>query len=163
MAETTCLCHTISLLSVLLISDIGLISGIAHALSTEPNDSRTIHEDGLLAYALLALSLIALGLMIAILMLASLLIKTMKNILSPNTNLPDLPEQKYPWLGTNRIRRRHSSHCLDFQGKRRLKVIYPLQILCTLSNSYLYPIHCNIHMTSKDMSNIKIVFVINAT
>ena len=111
MVETTCLCHTISLLSVLLISDIGLISGIAHALSTEPNDSRTIHEDGLLAYALVILSLIALGLMVAIVMLASLLIKTMNNILSPSKNLP---EHIYDGFEANRIRRRHSSHCLDF-------------------------------------------------
>ena len=111
MVDTTCLCHTISLLSVLLLSDIGLISGIAHALSTESNDSRTIHEDGLLAYALLALSLIALGLMTAIIMLASLLIKTKNNVLSSNTNLP---EQKISWIETNWIRRRHSSHCLDF-------------------------------------------------
>ena len=111
MVETTCLCHTISLLSVLLISNIGLISGIAHALSTEPNDSRTIHEDGLLAYALVILSLIALGLMVAIVMLASLLIKTMNNILSPSKNLP---EHIYDGFEANRIRRRHSSHCLDF-------------------------------------------------
>ena len=111
MVETKCLCHTISLLSVLLISDIGLISGIAHALSTEPNDSRTIHEDGLLAYALVILSLIALGLMVAIVMLASLLIKTMNNILSPSKNLP---EHIYDGFEANRIRRRHSSHCLDF-------------------------------------------------
>ena len=111
MVDTTCLCHTISLLSVLLLSDIGLISGIAHALSTEQNDSRTIHEDGLLAYALLILSLIAVGLMSAIVMLASLLIKTKNNILSPNT---PLVEQKYPGFERNWIRRRHSSHCLDF-------------------------------------------------
>ena len=111
MVDTTCLCHTISLLSVILISDIGLISGIAHALSTEPNDSRTIHEDGLLAYALVILSLIALGLMVAIVMLASLLIKTMNNILSPSKNLP---EHIYDGFEANRIRRRHSSHCLDF-------------------------------------------------
>ena len=110
MVETTCLCHTISLLSVLLLSDIGLISGIAYALSTEPNESRTIHEDGLLAYALLALSLIALGLLTAIVMLASLLIKTKNNVLSPNTHLL---EQKYPGFETKRIRRRHSSYCLD--------------------------------------------------
>ena len=110
MVETTCLCHTISLLSVLLISDIGLISTIAHALSTGPSDSRTIHEDGLLAYALLALSLIALGLMTAIVMLASLLIKTKNNVLLPNTNLPVL---YYPGFETKWIRRRHSSHCLD--------------------------------------------------
>ena len=111
MVDTTCLCHTISLLSVLLISDIGVISGIAHALSTDPNDSRTIHEDGLLAYALLILSLIAIGLMVAIVMLASLLIKTMNNILSPSTNLP---ERIWDGFETNRILRRHSSHCLDF-------------------------------------------------
>ena len=110
MVETTCLCHTISLLSVLLISDIGLISGILHLKSTEPNDSRTIHEDGLLAYALLILSLIAVGLLSAIVMLASLLIKTMNNISSPSTHLP---EQRYLGFETNRILRRHSSHCFD--------------------------------------------------
>ena len=108
MVETTCLCHTLSLLSVLLISDIGLISGIAHALSTEPNDSRTIHEDGLLVYALSILTLIALGLIIAILMLTTLLIKERNNTVSPN---PNLLEQKYPDFEINRIRRRHSSHC----------------------------------------------------
>ena len=111
MVDTECRVLTISLLSLLLISDIGLISGIMHGLSTEPIDSRTIHEDGLLAYALVILSLIALGLMVAIVMLASLLIKTMNNILSPSKNLP---EHIYDGFEANRIRRRHSSHCLDF-------------------------------------------------
>ena len=108
MVDTECRVLTISLLSLLLISDIGLISGIMHGLSTEPIDSRTIHEDGLLVYALSILTLIALGLIIAILMLTTLLIKERNNTVSPNTNLL---EQKYPDFEINRIRRRHSSYC----------------------------------------------------
>ena len=108
MVDTECRVLTISLLSLLLISDIGLISGIAHGLSTEPLDSRTIHEDGLLVYALSILTLIALGLIIAILMLTTLLIKERNNTISPN---PNLLEQKYPGFGINSIQRRHSSHC----------------------------------------------------
>ena len=82
MIDTTYLCLTIWLLSVLLFFDIGLISKISQVISTEPNDSRTIHEGGLLAYALVILPLVALGLIIAILMLACLLIKKTNNSLS---------------------------------------------------------------------------------
>ena len=109
MVDTECRVLTISLLSLLLISDIGLISGIMHGLSTEPLDSRTIHEDGLLVYALSILTLIALGLSVAILMLTTLMIKERNNTVSPN---PNLLEQKYPDFERNRIRRRHSSYCL---------------------------------------------------
>ena len=144
MAETTCLCHTISLLSVLLISDIGLISGIAHALSTEPNDSRTIHEDGLLAYALLTLSLIALGLMIAILMLASLLIKTMKNILSPNIK-PSRPSRTEISLAWNESDTQASFITLfRFLSQKKIKShIYIIDSICIfqyilVSNSLQY-------------------------
>ena len=108
MVDTTCHGLTISLLSMSLILDIGLISGMVHELSTEPFDSRTSHKDGLLVYALLIFALIALGLIVAILMLTTLLIKERNYTVSPN---PNLLEPKYPDFEINRIRRRHSSHC----------------------------------------------------
>ena len=85
MIDTTYLCLTIWLLSVLLFFDIGLISKISQVISTEPNDRRTIHEGGLLAYALVILPIVALGLIIAILMLTCLLIKKTNNSLSPKS------------------------------------------------------------------------------
>ena len=85
MIDTTYLCLTIWLLSVLLFFDIGLISKISQVIYTEPNDRRTTHEGGLLAYALVILPLVALGLIIAILMLACLLIKKTNNSLSPKS------------------------------------------------------------------------------
>ena len=85
MIDTTYLCLTIWLLSVLLFFDIGLISKISQVISTEPNDRRTINEGGLLAYALVILPLVALGLIIVILMLACLLIKKTNNSLSPKS------------------------------------------------------------------------------
>ena len=95
MIDTTYLCLTIWLLSVLLFFDIGLISKISQVLSTEPKDSCTIQKGGLLAYALVILPLVALGLIIAILMLACLLIKKTTRTLSPKSILskrkdPDL-------------------------------------------------------------------------
>ena len=108
MVDTTCLGLTLSLLSMSLILDIGLISGIAYELCTEPFESRTSHKDGLLVYALLIFTLIALGLIIAILMLTTLLIKERNHTVSPNINLL---EQKGPDFEINRIRRRHSSYC----------------------------------------------------
>ena len=95
MIDTTYLCLTIWLLSVLLFFDIGLISKISQVISTDPNDSFTIQKGSLLAYALVILPLVALGLIIAILMLACLLIKKTTSTLSPKSVLskrkdPDL-------------------------------------------------------------------------
>ena len=85
MIDTTYLCLTIWLLSVLLFFDIGLISKISQVISTEPNDRRTAHEGGLLAYALVILPIVALGLIIAVLMLTCLLIKKTNKSLSPTS------------------------------------------------------------------------------
>ena len=95
MIDTTYLCLTIWLLSVLLFFDIGLISKISQVISTDPNDSFTIQKGSLLAYAIVILPLVALGLIIAILMLACLLIKKTTSTLSPKSVLskrkdPDL-------------------------------------------------------------------------
>ena len=97
--DTTYLCLTIWLLSVLLFFDIGLISKISQVISTEPNDRRTTHEGGLLAYALVILPLVALGLIIAILMLACLLIKKTTSTLSPKSVLSKRkdPELEMEW------------------------------------------------------------------
>ena len=85
MVERTSLCPIIILLSVLLIADIGLISGIAHVTMAEPNNGRTVDKDGVLVYVVVILPLIAVGMVIVIAML------TLPVVLKPQNSL--VPEQ----------------------------------------------------------------------
>ena len=93
MVDRTSLCPIIILLSVLLIADIGLISGIAHVTMAEPNNGRTVDKDGVLVYVLVILPLIAMGMVIVIAML------TLPVILKPQNSL--VPEQPPPDDVTN--------------------------------------------------------------
>lgn len=93
MVERTTLCSTIILLSMLLITDIGLISGIAHVTMAEPNNGRTVDKDGELVYVLVILPLIAVGMVIVIAIL------TLPVILKPRNSL--VPEQPPPEDVTN--------------------------------------------------------------
>ena len=93
MVERTSLCPTIILLSMLLITDIGLISGIAHVTMAEPNNGRTVDKDGVLVYVLVILPLIAVGMVIVIAIL------TLPVILKPRNSL--VPEQPPPEDVTN--------------------------------------------------------------
>ena len=95
MVDRTSLCPIIILLSVLLIADIGLISGIAHVTMAEPNNGRTADKDGVLIYVVVILPLIAVGMVIVISMLTLPVILKPKNSLVPEpppsddvTNLP---------------------------------------------------------------------------
>ena len=95
MVDRTSLCPIIILLSVLLIADIGLISGIAHVTMAEPNNGRTVDKDGVLVYVLVILPLIAMGMVIVIAMLTLPVILKPQNSLVPDpaplddvTNLP---------------------------------------------------------------------------
>ena len=89
MVERTSLCPTIILLSVLLIVDIGLISGIAHVTMTAPNNGRTVDKDGVLVYVLVILPLIAMGMVIVIAMLTLPVILKPQNSLVPEPPPPD--------------------------------------------------------------------------
>ena len=100
MIDTTYLCLTIWLLSVLLFFDIGLISKISKVISSESDDRLATHEGGLLAYALVILPVVALGLIIAVLMLTCLLIKKTNDSLSPKSIVS---KQKDPNLETQWI------------------------------------------------------------
>ena len=93
MVERTSLSPTIILLSVLLIVDIGLISGIAHVTMAEPSNGRTVDKDGVLVYVLVILPLIAVGMVIVIAML------TIPVILKPQNSL--VPEPTPPGDVTN--------------------------------------------------------------
>ena len=93
MVERTSLSPTIILLSVLLIVDIGLISGIAHVTMAEPSNGRTVDKDGVLVYVLVILPLIAVGMVIVIAML------TLPVILKPQNSL--VPEPTPPGDVTN--------------------------------------------------------------
>ena len=93
MVEKISLCPTIILLSVLLITDIGLISGIAHVTIAESSNGRTVDKDGVLVYVLVILPLIAVGMVIVIAML------TLPVILKPRNGL--VPEQPPPEDFTN--------------------------------------------------------------
>ena len=93
MVEKISLCPTIILLSVLLITDIGLISGIAHVTIAESSNGRTVDKDGVLVYVLVILPLIAVGMVIVIAML------TLPVILKPRNGL--VPEQPPPEDVTN--------------------------------------------------------------
>ena len=99
MIDTTYLCLTIWLLSVLLFFDIGLISKISQVISTNPNDCLTIQNGSLLAYALVILPVVALGLIITMVMLACLLIKKTTSTLSPKSILSNRkdPELEMEW------------------------------------------------------------------
>ena len=95
MVERTSLCPIIILLSVLLIADIGLISGIAHVTMAEPNNGRTVDKDGVLIYVVVILPLIAVGMVIVIAMLTPPVILKPQHSLVPEqpplddvTNLP---------------------------------------------------------------------------
>ena len=94
MVERTSLCPIIILLSVLLIADIGLISGIAHVTMAEPNNGRTVDKDGVLIYVVVILPLIAVGMVIVIAMLTLPVV-----ILKPQHSL--VPEQPPPDDATN--------------------------------------------------------------
>ena len=83
----------IILLSVLLIADIGLISGIAHVTMAEPSNGRTVDKDSVLVYVLVILPLIAVGMVIVIAML------TIPVILKPQNSL--VPEPTPPGDVTN--------------------------------------------------------------
>ena len=87
--ERTSLCPTIILLSVLLIVDIGLISGIAHVTIAEPSNGRTVDKDGVLVYVLVILPLIAVGMVIVIAMLTLPVILKPQNSLVPEPRPPD--------------------------------------------------------------------------
>ena len=87
--ERTSLCPTIILLSVLLIVDIGLISGIAHVTMAEPSNGRTVDKDGVLVYVLVILPLIAVGMVIVIAMLTLPVILKPQNSLVPEPPPPD--------------------------------------------------------------------------
>ena len=89
MVERTSLCPTIILLSVLLIVDIGLISGIAHVTMAEPSNGRTVDKDGVLVYVLVILPLIAVGMVIVIAMLTLPVILKPQNSLVPEPPPPD--------------------------------------------------------------------------
>ena len=89
MVERTSLCPIIILLSVLLIADIGLISGIAHVTMAEPNNGRTVDKDGVLVYVLVILPLIAMGMVIVIAMLTLPVILKPQNSLVPEPPPPD--------------------------------------------------------------------------
>ena len=93
MVERTSLSPTIILLSVLLIVDIGLISGIAHVTMAEPSDGRTVDKDDVMVYVLVILPLIAVGMVIVIAML------TLPVILKPQNSL--VPEPTPPGDVTN--------------------------------------------------------------
>ena len=89
MVERTSLCPIIILLSVLLIADIGLISGIAHVTMAEPNNGRTVDKDGVLVYVVVILPLIAVGMVIVIAMLTLPVILKPQNSLVPEPPPPD--------------------------------------------------------------------------
>ena len=89
MVDRTSLCPTIILLSVLLIVDIGLISGIAHVTMAEPSNGRTVDKDGVLVYVLVILPLIAVGMVIVIAMLTLPVILKPQNSLVPEPPPPD--------------------------------------------------------------------------
>ena len=89
MVDRTSLCPIIILLSVLLIADIGLISGIAHVTMAEPNNGRTVDKDGVLVYVLVILPLIAVGMVIVIAMLTLPVILKPQNSLVPEPPPPD--------------------------------------------------------------------------
>ena len=74
MANRSCLLPTIILLSVLLLADIGLISGMAQVISRKAKDGGNAPEDGLLLYGLVILPLIAVSMFIVIVMLTISLI-----------------------------------------------------------------------------------------
>jgi len=89
MVERTSLSPTIILLSVLLIVDIGLISGIAHVTMAEPSNGRTVDKDDVMVYVLVILPLIAVGMVIVIAMLTLPVILKPQNSLMPEPSPPD--------------------------------------------------------------------------
>ena len=78
MVNRACLVPTIILLSMLLIADIGLMSGIASYLGSPriSNDDANDLDGGLLLYGLVILPMIAVGMFIVIAMLTLPLICT---------------------------------------------------------------------------------------
>ena len=90
MVDRECLGPAIILLSMLLIADIGLISGIASyrqgAMPRITNDDVNDPEGDLLLYGLVILPLIAVGMLIVIAML------TLPLIFTPRSNSP--PKQQ---------------------------------------------------------------------
>ena len=89
MVERTSLCPIIILLSVILIVDIGLISGIAHVTMAKPNNGHTVDKDGVLVYVVVILPLIAVGMVIVIAMLTLPVILKPQNSLVPEPPPPD--------------------------------------------------------------------------
>ena len=90
MVERTSLCPIIILLSVLLIADIGLISGIAHAISRTPKDDRSSHENGLRLYVIVSLPFLGFAMIIAIVMLTVSLISKTQHTLSRQPSCPNV-------------------------------------------------------------------------
>ena len=90
MADKMCLC--VILLNVLLISNICLISGIAHAISRIPKDDRSSHENGLRLYAIVSLPFLGFAMIIAIVMLTVSLISKTHHTLSRQPSCPNVAE-----------------------------------------------------------------------